>query len=120
MKELKLIIAGSRDFNDYNLLKESCDLFLSELKWENVEIVCGTARGADTLGEKYGKKSGFPIIYFPAEWDLYGKSAGHRRNRQMARYGSHAIIFWDGKSKGSKGMIELCQHNNLKYKVIKY
>lgn len=47
----KAIVAGTRYFNDYNLMRTKLDCFLKNLK--NVEIVSGAARGADTLGEHY-------------------------------------------------------------------
>ena len=49
---MKLIIAGSRTFLDYDLLAEKLDKILSNVK-EPIEIVCGGANGADGLGERY-------------------------------------------------------------------
>ncbi len=78
---MKIIIAGSRDFDDYDLLREKCDLILSNIK--TVEIVSGQARGADSLGEKYAKEKGYKLKLFPADWSQ-GKMAGMIRNKQMA------------------------------------
>ena len=44
---MKVIVAGSRNFNDYNLLKNKLDVILSNQK--EVIIVSGTARGADKI-----------------------------------------------------------------------
>ena len=51
---MKIIIAGARTFEDYNLLKDKCDKLLSNQT--EIEIASGTANGADKLGEKGGLK----------------------------------------------------------------
>ena len=114
----KVIIAGSRDFNNYRLLKEKCDKILQNKS--NIEIVSGTSRGADLLGEKYAKENNYIINRFPANWNHYGKSAGYLRNKQMAEYGDALICFWDGKSRGTLHMINLAQEYNLQIRIIKY
>ena len=93
---MNIIIAGSRNFNDYNLLKSSCDNLLTQ--FTNIEIVSGTARGADKLGERYAREKGYDIKQFPANWDKFGKSAGYIRNDEMAQYADMLIAFWDGAS----------------------
>lgn len=115
---MKLIIAGGRCFNDYALLKKWVDFFLRK-NTEPIEIVSGTADGADKLGEKYANENNYSIKQFPADWTL-GKKAWYLRNKQMAEYASHCICFWDGKSKGTKMMIDLCKEKNLNYRVINY
>ena len=115
---MKVIIAGGRNFNDYNKLRESCDNILVNQK--DVEIVSGTAAGADTLGERYAQEKGYEVKKFPAQWDLYGKSAGYKRNQQMAEYADGLIAFWDGKSKGTKHMIDIANKMGLKVRVIRY
>ncbi len=100
---MKTIIAGCRGFNDYNLLKEKVDYYRKDHVIS--EVVSGTARGADYLGEEYANENGIPIKSFPADWDNYGKAAGPIRNRQMAEYADVLIAVWDGKSKGTNNMI---------------
>jgi len=111
---MKVIVAGSRTFTDYELLKLTCD----NIKNKITEIVSGGARGADKLGEQYAVESGFSIKQFPADWDRWGKSAGYKRNAEMAEYADALIAFWDGSSKGTKHMIDLAKKNNLKIKVV--
>ena len=124
----KVIIAGGRDFKNYSLLKAKCNLLLmnalsfdsvGRLK-EELEIVSGTANGADKLGEKYAKESGASLKQFPADWDKHGKSAGYIRNKEMAKYSTHLIAFWDGKSKGTKHMIDLAKEEGLKVRIVNY
>lgn len=115
---MKVIIAGGRNFNNYEELCKFCDKALS--KQTEVEIVSGTANGADKLGERYAKDKGYTIKQFPADWDTYGKSAGYKRNAQMAEYSDALIAFWDKSSKGTKHMIDLAKKTNLKVKIFYY
>ena len=57
---------------------------------------------------------------FPANWNKFGKSAGFRRNEQMAEVADALIAFWDGKSHGTKHMIEIMENKKLLVKVINY
>ena len=113
-KIARIIIAGGRDFSDYNLLKEKVDYYLQNAINNNFKIiiVSGTAKGADKLGEKYAKEKGYEIAYFPADWSK-GKRAGYLRNEQMAEYAKQKqgalIAFWDESSKGTKHMIDLAK-----------
>jgi len=124
---MRVIIAGSRDFNDYAVLKHNVLKILIELsptKQPEAEIISGTARGADQLGERFAKEYNYPIKQMPANWDKYGKSAGYRRNEDMALYAKEdngvLIAFWDGISKGTKHMIDLANKHGLKVFVVKY
>ena len=112
---MKIIIAGSRAFDDYGKLCEVCDFKLS--RQTDIEIVSGTANGADKLGEKYAKEKGYSLKQFPADWSI-GKSAGYIRNKQMAEYADALICFWDGTSRGSKHMIDLAKEQGLKVHIV--
>ncbi len=114
---MKIIIAGGRNFNDFQTLVKFCDHILQDQT--NIEIVSGTYKGADQLGEKYAAEKGFPITQFPADWKRYGKAAGYKRNEQMAAYADTLIAFWDGKSKGTKHMIDLAKSSHLEIYVYK-
>ena len=97
----KYIIAGGRDFNNYSVTQQ----VLSQFN-DITEIISGDARGADTQGIIYANQYHIPIQHFPAQWDLYGNNAGYIRNAEMAEYADAAIIFWDGKSRGTQNMIQ--------------
>lgn len=102
----RVIIAGSRDFNDYEVLQTVCDNLLAKKKQtHNIVIISGTAKGADSLGEQYARERGYAVKRFPADWQQYGKAAGPIRNRQMTDIADALIVFWDGYSKGTQDMI---------------
>ena len=121
MDNFKVIIAGSRGFSNYKLLREQCNKYLREKrKTSNVIIVSGHARGADTLGEKYAQDEGFALEIYPAQWKKLGKQAGYRRNEQMTEVADALIAFWDGSSKGTKHMIDIMNEKNLLVRVVEY
>lgn len=115
----RVIIAGGRDFNNYPGLSTAMDKLLKNIN-DDIEIVCGMAKGADRLGEQYAKENGYSVIYMPADWDTDGKAAGYKRNIRMAEYANALVAFWDGQSSGTKHMIETAQKMGLDVRVVKY
>ena len=117
----KVIIAGGREFRDYALLCESCDKFLcQEHQTYDIVVISGTARGADTLGERYAHERGYAVEKYPADWNRDGKAAGPIRNAQMAKVADTLIAFWDGQSKGTANMIDQAKTRGLSIKIVKY
>lgn len=116
----KVIIAGGREFDNYEQLKEACDYYLQNKTKEGIEIVSGGATGADALGERYAEERGYPITKFPADWGKHGRAAGPIRNKEMANYANALVAFWDGQSKGTKSMIELAREGWLDVRVEEY
>ena len=103
----RIVIAGCRNYNNYDEAKEFIDSCLIDINKENeIIIVSGCASGADLIGERYAEENGFKVEKHPADWKTYGRSAGPRRNKQMAELSDYVICFWDEKSKGTKSMID--------------
>lgn len=101
---MRTIIAGPRDFLDYGHLLKAIALAQGEgLKIE--EVVCGCARGVDTMGERWARENDIPVKHFMPLWDQYGKRAGFIRNGQMADY-ADALIAINTGSRGTADMIE--------------
>ena len=128
MKELRVIIAGSRDFNDYELLKKSAIEIITKKTMlpDLTRIISGGARGADTLGERFANEMGWEISRFIPDWDGLGKRAGYVRNAEMAKFAveddSYGVLiaFWDGQSRGTKHMIDLAKRYGLEVHVVNY
>ena len=114
----RVIVAGSRNFDDYFLLREKCDALLARKTDKNIIIVSGTARGADRLGERYAHERGYQIEQYPADWNNNGKAAGPIRNAKMADNADALIAFWDGESRGTANMIETARKKGLSVRVI--
>ena len=126
MKTLRIVVAGGRDFNDYDLMKKTINETLEPFKRHfNFEFISGKAKGADTLGERYAKEYGYIQHEFPADWSK-GKYAGLMRNEQMAKFAVSdkctglLFAFWDGNSRGTKNMIDNADKYELCVKVVNY
>lgn len=87
---------------------------------EGIQIVSGGARGADKLGELYAHTNLHSLKVFPADWEKFGKSAGYIRNEEMAKYADCLVAFWDGKSRGTKHMIDLAHKHGLQVRVVSF
>lgn len=98
----KVIIAGGRGVTDPALVFAA----MQEAPFEVREVISGGAQGADTLGEKWAAYHSLPVTRVPARWDLHGKAAGPIRNREMAEYADACVCVWDGRSPGTRNMIE--------------
>lgn len=122
MEDYKLIIAGGRDFSDYDLLKSNLDAILEKLSENNINliIICGMAKGADMCGWSWARDNNIPILEYPANWKLHGKSAGPIRNQEMAQVANGLIAFWDGTSRGTAHMINTMKELNKDVCIIKY
>lgn len=116
----RIIIAGGRDFSDMEMLNKATSAVLSGLEESQPVIVSGCARGADRLGEDWAHANGWHCEYFPANWEKYGKSAGYRRNVEMAKAADVLVAFWDGKSKGTKHMIDTMKKEGKPTFIVMY
>lgn len=115
----RVIVAGSRNFNDYKLLCSILDkLLANKALTHSIVIVSGKAKGADTLGERYAKERGYQIMEFPADWNTYGKSAGYRRNVDMANNADALIAFRINNSVGTTHMINIAKDKGLLVRAI--
>lgn len=138
---IRIIIAGGRDFAinnpeapvhlqkyDMNVVAKayrtlnrlSGKLTLGRPLKDTLLVIQGEARGADTVGKRWASSLGLEIAPFPADWDTHGKAAGYIRNAEMAKLGTHLIVFWDGKSKGTKNMIDTARREGVKVAMIRY
>ena len=79
--EKRVVIAGSRNFNDYALFSSVVDKCLSRIRNEyDIIILSGHCSGADMMAERYAQENGFELEVFPADWSL-GRKAGPLRNK---------------------------------------
>lgn len=131
--EVRIIVAGGRDFDDWDLARKSIHKILFELidkheglKKEDVIFVSGCCRGADKIGERYAREYGYNQKFFAAKWDEYGRQAGYLRNKEMAEYARTnsrqgvLIAFWDGSSMGTFHMVDLAERYRLDVHIVRY
>lgn len=122
----KVIVSGSRTFTDYALLKDKLDFYLGRLT--DPIIMHGGAKGADRLAGRWAEWYWYGQWIYHADWDLYGKSAGPKRNEQMVeaalatncgRFKKPALIaFHKGNSPGTKHCIAYAKKRGLVVKVV--
>lgn len=98
---MKVAVIGSR-----NLTVDDLGDYLPE---NTTELVSGGARGIDTCAREYADSVGLKITEFLPEYDRYGRGAPIKRNFQIIDYADMVIAFWDGKSRGTKMVIDTCE-----------
>ena len=125
MRKTRVIIAGCRNFSFMEVVEMAMlDRFGTD--YSAIELVGGGAKGADALGKRFAMEHGIPYKEFPADWGTYHNAAGPIRNRQMAQYAIKGkgygilIAFWDGKSKGTKHMIETAKESGMEVIVVSF
>lgn len=110
---MKVVVAGSRNINDYSLVVQA----MQRCGYTVTEVVCGMATGIDRLGEQWARANNIPVKEMPADWNRHGRAAGPIRNREMAKYTDAAVVIWDGKSRGTRNMINEMIRLNKPYFV---
>jgi len=117
----RIVIAGSRDYNDYEKMETSWNNYLKreELKPEDVIIITGGAKGADTQAKKLAKEQGIKHRQYLPNWHEYGKKAGPIRNAEMIKNADRLIAFWDEKSRGTANTIQLAKRKGIPTLIIK-
>lgn len=113
---MKIIIAGSRTITEFGYIENTVNQIIQDYDYNDIEIVSGNAKGVDKLGEEFATKYKYKLKLFPADWSK-GKSAGYKRNVEMAKYADMLIAFWDGESKGTKHMIDTATKHDLQVDV---
>lgn len=98
---MKVAVIGSRNIGKFDLSR-----YLPE---ETDELVSGGARGVDTLAKKYAQEAGIPITEYLPEYDKYGKRAPLLRNITIIENSDIVLAFWDGRSRGTKFVIDNCK-----------
>lgn len=113
---MKLAVIGSRTFNDYELLKNRLDEIHKETPI--TLIVSGGAKGADSFGEKWAKENNIDVKIFLPDWNLYGKSAGFVRNKDIILGSERVLSCWDKKSEGTLHSINVANLHQIPCEVI--
>lgn len=118
-KPFRLVVAGTRYYNNYAFVASKLDAYLADKRDKyDITIICGDAQGADAMGFAYASNHNLKIEHFPAEWGRFGSAAGPIRNKKMAQKADAVIVFWDGKSPGTRDMIQNAKAEGLPCTVI--
>jgi hypothetical protein len=115
MRMRRVLVCGSRSFDNYPLMKSILD---KHYKDGYILIVSGGAEGADKLAERYAKENGLEMKIFEAEWHIYGKKAGPIRNEKMVAFADEGVAFWDENSPGTRDSIKKLRNAGKLVRVI--
>lgn len=107
---MKVAVIGSR-----NLIVQDLKHYLPE---EVTEIVSGGAKGVDTSAKEYADAQGIKLTEFLPEYGRYGRGAPLKRNISIVEYADLVLAFWDGKSRGTKFVIDECKKRNKPVHII--
>jgi hypothetical protein len=119
MDDFRVLVCGSRYFDDYSSLCRWLDHLLKRvLNTHRVIIIHGACRGADTLAESYARSRGLFVEAYPADWDRYGRSAGPKRNAKMIGIANAVVAFWDGNSVGTRDTIERAKQKGIPLRIV--
>jgi hypothetical protein len=120
---MRLIVAGSRSFTDYDLLQRKLDHLTSKLNKSKLVLIHGAAKGADTLADRWAEERGVRRLVFLPNY-TQGKRAPHIRNQEMVEFAAEQngalIAFWDGKSRGTASILHKARKQNLTIRIVKF
>ena len=122
MADFKILIAGGRDFIDFPRVERDFIDLTSPYERREITIISGMASGADSLGVEIANLHGIKLEEYPAAWEdltlapcivrtnwrgKYNLLAGIARNQRMLDVGKPdlVLVYWDGKSKGTRDML---------------
>ena len=100
---MRTIIAGTRNLP---VSLEDIATAVKESGFAIDRVLSGDGGNVDRMGALWAERAGLPVDHYPANWAEHGRSAGPRRNKEMARNADALILLWDGKSPGSKSVLE--------------
>ena len=106
---MKIAVIGSRKFK-----VEDLGQYLPE---GATEIVSGGAAGIDTCAREYAVANGIKITEFLPDYARYGRGAPIRRNLQIIDHADMVLAFWNGSSRGTKHVIDICRKKNKNLKI---
>ncbi len=112
----KVIVAGSRTITDVKAIRKAMNEYWLEVG--PYTVISGTARGVDTIAAIIAENAGIHVKEMPADWKKHGRSAGYRRNEDMAKEATHLLCLWDGESIGAKHMIDIAKREGLQVHVV--
>lgn len=107
---MKTAIIGSRTLTITNLEEY--------IPKNTVELIYGGAKGVDSCVKEFSKTHNIKFTEFLPDYSKYRRYAPLKRNLDIIHYANYVIAFWDGKSKGTKFVIENCKKLNKPIKVI--
>lgn len=106
MASVVLAVVGVNQFNDYAFVERKIKVELDKLTDPLREIIISEEKGVSALGRLYATQNKVKHRVFKADWDKNGKQAGFLRNDDIVSAAHRMIIFFDGKCRYTKDVID--------------
>lgn len=97
---MDITVSGSRDFPDRDRVFAALDAFKAEYPFDR--MFAGGTRGVDRFAEEWALLHQVPCTVVPAQWDTFGKRAGHMRNIRMLEQSDALLAIFDVLTAGTK------------------
>lgn len=116
---MKVMVTGSRGWADEDAIYDALDRLLDRARerGDEFELLHGGAEGADIIGYWWALDRDVVARSFLPDYRTNGKHAPHVRNDRMLAVADYVIAFWDGKSRGTKSVIDKAVKRDLAYEV---
>lgn len=111
-----VLVCGSRGWRDGSRIYDR--LVALDKEHDQVTVLQGGAQGADRLARGWAWKLGMGVLTVRPDWRKHGKGAGLKRNEKMADMGPKLVLaYWDGKSNGTRHMIQTARDRGIPVEV---
>ncbi len=114
---MRVLVCGGRDFTNSDMVYYYLDYYHKNFMFD--VVIEGDAKGVDRMAGYWARKNKIDLKIFKAQWDLYGKSAGYKRNQQMLDEGKPDLVIAFRGGKGTTMMVNLAKQAGVEVIEIK-
>ena len=108
---MRVLVCGGRDYNNADYMRKVLDDMHAVTPFDI--LIYGMARGADDLAKMWATARGIERLGFPANWERFGRSAGHIRNKEMLDKGKPDLVIAFPGGRGTQNMIKQARAANV-------
>ena len=112
MLKKRILICGGRDYADNSKFDQVMDSLLQHFD-PCFCVIHGGARGADAMAAKWAEIIGRPTLSISANWNYYGKQAGHIRNQWMLDYAMPDLVIAFPGGVGTANMVRIARNGKI-------
>lgn len=116
---MRILVCGSRDWTDAFAINCVLNGYLSD--GDAFTVISGMANGADSIAAEWARLNEQELLEFPAQWEMYGKSAGPVRNRAMLNNGKPDFVWafkTHAESRGTNHMVNIARRAGVRTYVV--